>query len=110
VAEAKPEPKPAAAADDDAPQTADGYYDEAREMMKSSKTLLAVDLLKKAIAQNPRHAPSFLLMGKAYATLGREQKAIEAFERFVKLEPDHKDAEKLRGVIEAFKAQSAGGP
>ena len=42
-------------------------------------------------------------MGKAYAALGREAKAIEAFEKFVELAPDHKDAEKLRKIIEEYR-------
>ena len=39
------------------------------------------------------------MLGKAYLLLGRDNAAVQTFAKFVKLDPDHKDAAMLRKLI-----------
>jgi tetratricopeptide (TPR) repeat protein len=96
TAPAAPEPKAAAPAAVD-------HYKEGKALLKDNKALLAIEEFKKAIAKNARHAKAYRMMGKAYIILGQESKAIESFEKFVELAPNHKDSEKLRAIIEQFR-------
>ena len=83
----------------------DASFDGARELLRLNKTLLALEELQRARAADPGQDMPYVLTGKAYAALGRKQAAVEMFEQFVKLEPTHKDAEKLKAIIAAYKGQ-----
>jgi serine/threonine-protein kinase len=100
-AEPKPvEPKPAAVL---AVPTAESHYSAGRELLKSNKALLAIEEFKKAIKINSRHAKSYRMMGRAYLLLGREEKAIEAFEAAVELAPGNKSTPKLQAIIDQYR-------
>jgi cytochrome c-type biogenesis protein CcmH/NrfG len=70
--------------------------------VKQKKPTKAIEELKKAIKANPRHAKAYRLLGMAYKMTGQEKKAIQAWERFVKLDPGHSDAAKVRAIIADF--------
>ncbi|MBI5509649.1 MAG: protein kinase [Deltaproteobacteria bacterium] len=115
VAAPKPAPKPEPAAPPPAPAAApaaagamspaETALEQGKQYLKDNKAELAIQEFEKCIALNPKSAAAYRLMGKAYATLGREAKAIDAFERFVELAPDHKDAEKLRKIIQEYRGR-----
>jgi serine/threonine-protein kinase len=102
--EPKPEPRPAPAAEP-TPSKADQFYEQGKLMLKQNKALLAVEEFKKCLKENPRHARSYKMLGRAYIMLGRESDAIDAFENYVKLAPNAKDAPKVRAIIDKFRGQ-----
>ena len=55
--------------------------------------------LKKAIAKDSKYAKTYRLLGVAYNLLGKEKNAVEVFERFVKLDPGHKEIPKIKSFI-----------
>jgi hypothetical protein len=38
----------------------------------------------------------------AYTMVGREKSAIEAFEKFLRYDPGHKDASKVKTIVDDF--------
>ncbi len=82
--------------------TADDHYQKASDLLREKKVPGAIDELKKAIGQDNKHAKSFRLLGMAYTLLGKEKNAVDAFERFVKLDPGHKDIPKIKGIIAEY--------
>ena len=77
----------------------DDHYGLAREYLRDKKVEPAITELKKAIAANPRDSRAYWLLGMAYNLAGSDKSAVEAFERFVQLDPGHKDAAKARATI-----------
>jgi hypothetical protein len=94
-------PPPAAATTPPPAPTGDSY-EIASEYLRQKKVQLAIDELKKAVARNPRDARSYRLMGMAYSLLGADRSSVEAFERFVQLDPTHKDVPKVKAIIADF--------
>ncbi|MBN1961969.1 MAG: tetratricopeptide repeat protein [Deltaproteobacteria bacterium] len=82
---------------------ADQHYTLARKYLFKQQTEAAIKELKKAIAAAPDEARSYWLLGMAYNISGDEKKAVAAFERFVKLDPGHKDAPKARATISEYR-------
>ena len=74
--------------------------------MKERKVLLAIAELEGSIALDPSFADAYRALGVAYMTVDRKVSAVKAFERFVALAPEHKDAAKIRAII----AESKGEP
>ncbi|OGQ86454.1 MAG: hypothetical protein A2289_17765 [Deltaproteobacteria bacterium RIFOXYA12_FULL_58_15] len=74
----------------------------AKDHLEGRKVLLAIEELEALVADQPRNADAFRLLGIAYSLAGREERAIAAFERHVELEPDGKHAEKMRSIIEEY--------
>jgi len=66
----------------------------------------AIAELEKCIAINPRHALAYRAMGMAHTMVGRTDSATKAFEKFLELAPDHKDAPKVRATVEAYRRGS----
>ena len=76
-----------------------------------TKTLLELDQIsrarvyaEKASRLTPNNAEVFLILGNARQDLGMKNKAIEAYERYLKLAPNGKFASELRQVIKGMKA------
>ena len=76
-----------------------------------TKTLLELDQIsrarvyaEKASRLAPKNAEVFLILGNARQDLGMKDKAIEAYERYLKLAPNGKFASELRQVIKGMKA------
>ncbi|OGR11038.1 MAG: hypothetical protein A2341_01825 [Deltaproteobacteria bacterium RIFOXYB12_FULL_58_9] len=72
-------------------------------LLRQNKVMLAITELEAAIADNPDHAKSLLSLGLAYKMVGRRDKAIAAFERFLIVAPEHQEAPKVRAVIESLR-------
>ena len=92
-----PSPAPSPAGD-----PADAHYVAANGYMKEKKIPLAIEELNKAIAANFKHAKSYRLLGMAYTMVGKEKNAIEAFEKFLKYDPGHSDAPKVRAIVDDY--------
>ena len=90
-----PQPPPAA--------EANPHYREGVSLLRQNKVMLAITELEAAIADNPDHAKSLLSLGLAYKMVGRRDKAIAAFERFLIVAPEHQEAPKVRAVIESLR-------
>jgi hypothetical protein len=80
----------------------DPHYGQGLAYLKERKVLLAIEQLEIACRREPRHAEAHRALGKAYALVGRESAASRAFERYLKLAPDARDAPKLRALIDAY--------
>jgi hypothetical protein len=97
-----PAPTPAPTKAAGGAETAEQHFQAATGYMKEKKVPLAIDELNKALAANPKDGKSYRLLGMAYTMAGREKSAIEAFEKFLKYEPGHKDAPKVKAIIDDF--------
>jgi tetratricopeptide (TPR) repeat protein len=93
-------PPPAAPA---AASPAEAHYEAGLSLMQQKKIPPAIAELEKCIALNPRHALAYRALGMAHSMVGRTESATRAFEKFVALAPDHKDAPKIRATIEAYR-------
>jgi tetratricopeptide (TPR) repeat protein len=85
--------------------SADGHYKAANDLMRQNKVPGAIDELKKAVAIDSRHAKSYRLLGMAYYKLGKTSSAVEAFEKFIKLDPGHKDVPAVKELIAKSKGK-----
>jgi len=101
---AKAPPEPAAKAG--AADAAEEHYKKANDLIKDKKIPSAIDELGKALAANPKHAKSYRLLGMAQTLQGKEKSAVEAFEKFLKLDPGHKDAPKIKAIIDDYRKRN----
>ena len=77
------------------PQRADLLRDVACVLYEGGQTHLAVELLEKAIPVAEPKAYVFVLLGICYRDIGRSDKAIEAWQQALRLDPDHSRAKEL---------------
>ena len=84
---------------------AEQHYAQGNLYLKEKKVALAIDELKKTIAIDSRHGLAYRSLGVSYMLLGREKSAIEAYEKFVQYAGSHKDASKVRDIIEGYYAR-----
>ena len=90
------------------------YYNLGAVLVNTGQTDQALDAFKKAIAADPNYAEAYLqygitLMGKA--TLGSDGKMVpvagtaEAFQKYLELQPNGKDAETAKQMLTSLGAQ-----
>ena len=95
----------------DAPNAGKYYYNLGAVMMNTGQTDAAGEAFKKAIALTPNYAPAqyqygLVLVGKAQ--IGADGKiqpppgTREAFEAYLKLEPNGPMAEQAKGILASF--------
>jgi tetratricopeptide (TPR) repeat protein len=84
-------------------KSAAALYEEGADLFVKGKAAEAKDRFKEALAIDPRHAPSYRGLGLAYQALGRKDKAIDAFERYLQLSPGAADADSIRARIEKLR-------
>lgn len=91
--------------EDDSPaqpaDTVQTRFDRGVEYLRAQKAVLAVQELEAVVAAAPRHADAYRALGKAYALLGRNTAAIDAYENYLRLRPTARDAGRLRQLIDA---------
>jgi len=90
-----------------APPAGDRYA-RAKDYFKDRKILLAIEELEALTRERPRHVDAYRMLGVAYGLVGREPSSIGAFRRLVKIAPRHKDAPKIRAIIEAYQQRNPG--
>ncbi len=93
-------PAPAAALTESA---ASQHYEAARRYLAENKALLAVEALTKCLTLDPSYAKAYRALGQAYAALGRQDRAVEALQRYLELAPASPDAAKIRRIIDDYK-------
>ncbi|MEE8409070.1 MAG: PilZ domain-containing protein [Myxococcota bacterium] len=77
------------------------HYAAGVRHLKAKKPTLAIPELEAALKVNPRHAEVHLGLALAYALLGRRTRALEMYERFIEIAPDHPKAAKVRRLLAA---------
>lgn len=90
--------------------TADEYVAQAVSLYEKGSYAKAVELLKKALALNPRHVRAYSWLGICYAKLGRTQDALAAFKKVVELDPGSEDARSARRWISRLQVQATRTP
>ena len=72
------------------------YYAEGLEKMRHFDVLAARDLLQKAVAADPQHAPSYVALSAAWSALGYDVKAIDAAKQAYQLASNLRPEERLQ--------------
>ncbi len=79
--------------------SAQAYVEQAIALYNRRESIKAIDLLKKAVAADPRYVRAYSWLGFCYAKLGKNREAIAAFDRVVVLAPRSDDARVARQWI-----------
>lgn len=88
--------------------SAQAYVEQAIALYNKGEYARAVDVLKKALALNPRYGRAHSWLGLCYVKLGRNQEAIAAFKQVIVLAPNSEDAKVARQWL--ARLQPAAGP
>jgi len=72
--------------------SAQTYLEQAIAFHNKGECVKAIEVLKKALAVDPKYVRAYTWMGFCYARLGKKPEAIEAFNRVVTLAPKSDDA------------------
>lgn len=78
----------------------EAHYRQGKLYLRQGKPLLAVESLARCLAAAPDFAPAYRALGAANLALGRKSQAIEAYRRFLVLDPDHSSAAEVESIIE----------
>jgi tetratricopeptide (TPR) repeat protein len=92
----------------------DGYgtarhldFDDARSLaaaggilLKSDRPGEALEYAERAVQVNPEHGPAYHVLGFAYRKLEKRKKSIDAWVRYLELEPKGPDAAAIRQEVE----------
>ena len=88
-----------ARADDPAPRASKRHFDRGEKLFALGKFDEALDEYQKAFDAKP--IPDFLFnIGQCYRNLGDYQQAIFSFKKYLKLEPDAPDKDKVEKLID----------
>ena len=100
-------PRPAFA-DDPAMRAAKRHYDRGEKLFALGKFDEALDEYQKAFDAKP--LPGFLFnIGQCYRNLGETDSAIFTYKKFLKLDPDAPNREKVEATIEKLEEEKARG-
>jgi tetratricopeptide (TPR) repeat protein len=76
-----------------------GPAEEARVRLEQGDVAGALRILEAAIERTPNRAALHLVLGDAYLRAGNRIAAIAAYRRFLALEPEGRDAERVRARL-----------
>ncbi len=65
----------------------DELYDAAKAAFQRGSFDTAIELLKKVVADDPKHKSAWMDLGRAYMVLRQSDKAVEAFKKQAELNP-----------------------
>ncbi len=100
-------PRPAAA-DDPAMRAAKRHYERGEKLFALGKFDEALDEYQKAFDAKP--LPGFLFnIGQCYRNLGETDSAIFTYKKFLKLDPDAPNREKVQATIDKLEEEKARG-
>jgi tetratricopeptide (TPR) repeat protein len=98
----------AARADDAAMRSAKKHYDRGEKLFALGKFDEALDEYQKAFDAKP--LPGFLFnIGQCYRNLGETDSAIFTYKKFLKLDPDAPNREKVQATIDKLEEEKARG-
>ena len=99
-----PEPAPAAPVPSAAAASSPGdlHYQQGNLYLKEKKVALAIEEFKKCLAADPSYGVAYRSLGVAYMLLGREKSAIESYEKFISVAGTHRDAPKVKQIIDEY--------
>ncbi len=84
-------------------EQAAAHYRQANSYLNAKKVTLAIEELQMCLKLDPEFGLAYRSLGVAYTLLGRERSAIAAYEKFVTLEPGHRDAAQVRQLVDAYR-------
>ncbi|MGA4542695.1 hypothetical protein ACPA54_22130 [Uniformispora flossi] len=87
---------------------ADRGYNAALADAVDGRHAAALDELRWVLADNARHVPALVLLGKVHARLGADTDARAAWQRALRLAPGHETATACLGALPAAKPTSDG--
>jgi len=95
-------------ADDAATKLAKKHYDKGEKLFALGRFDTALDEYQKAFDSKP--VPAFLFnIGQCYRNLGDFESAVFSFKKYLKLEPDAPNRDKVEKLIEDLEAKQAKG-
>ncbi len=103
AADARPASPAASTAHSRPSKTAAELYREGLDLSVQGKAADAKRKFKDAIAVDRKHAPSYRGLGLAYQSLGRKSEAIDAFQKYLRLNPKANDAGAIRARLARLK-------
>lgn len=86
-------------------EEAERLYVRANRFLHERKYQLAIVTLKDCLELDPRHGGAYRSLGVSYMTLGQERAAIQAYEKFIRILPTHRDAGAVRQIIADFRSR-----
>ena len=72
---------------------------DVNKLIKAERWRDAIDLLKLIVADNPRSADAYNLLGYAYRNLGDFKRAGQFYGRALKIDPNHTGALEYQGIL-----------
>lgn len=81
------------------------YYRQANNYFKQRKYDMAVEYYKSAIRLKPDFAMAYRGLGASYAMLGKSELSIKQYERYIELDPNGPDVDKVIQIINEYRSK-----
>ncbi len=88
----------------DPEKAAKNVYNEAADLYNAGNPAEARVKLEQVVASNPSHPEALSMLGLCYAALSENDKALETFEKFLSVAPDHPEADTAQAMVDYFKS------
>ncbi len=88
----------------DPEKAAKNVYNEAADLYNAGNIAEARAKLEQVVASNPSHPEALSMLGLCYAALSENDKALETFEKFLSVAPDHPEAATAQAMVDYFKS------
>ncbi|MCX7959687.1 MAG: tetratricopeptide repeat protein, partial [Deltaproteobacteria bacterium] len=96
----KPQPQK-----NDRPQSASDFFIEANNYFKQGKYDMAAEYYKSAIRLKPDFAMAYRGLGACYAMLGKADLSIKQYEKYIELDPNGPDVDKVINIINEYRSR-----
>ena len=88
------------------PQLAMALYRQGIEFLMQKKVTLAIQSFTQCIDVDVDYAQAYRGLGDSYQLLGRTKTAVEAYERYLALAPNDRDAGRITSLLDAYYEQN----
>lgn len=92
-------PRPTPSPSNQKAQKTESDFDKAEYLIKGEKYAEAIPLLEGVVKDNPRDADAWNYLGFANRKLGNKDKALEAYQKALAVDPKHKGAHEYLGEL-----------
>lgn len=82
---------------------ANDYFKEANNYFKQGKYDMAAEYYKSAIRLKPDFAMAYRGLGACYAMLGKSELSIKQYEKYIELDPNGPDVDKVIKIINEYR-------